>query len=98
VRSSKSLLDIIIAAAKDKFEIPDNLELNKVTIRKRAERGRADGNRGLKSPMFEVEPYLAELIIKLADMRTPIGISQGLQLASSIIKGMSVEEKGKAVL
>jgi hypothetical protein len=48
--------------------------------------------------MFEVEPYLAELIIKLADMRTPIGISQGLQLASSIIKGMSVEEKGKAVL
>jgi hypothetical protein len=44
VRSSKSLLDIIIAAAKDKFEIPDNLELNKVTIRKRVERGRADGN------------------------------------------------------
>ena len=43
--------------------------------------------------MLEVEPYLVELIIKLADMRTPITTSQGLQLANSLIKGTSVEEK-----
>ncbi len=36
-RLSKGLLDIIIAAAKDKCAIPDDLELNKVTIRKRVE-------------------------------------------------------------
>jgi hypothetical protein len=48
---------------------------------------------GLKTSMLEVEPYLVELIIELTDMRTPIGTSQGLQLANSLIKGTSVEEK-----
>ncbi len=43
--------------------------------------------------MLEVEPYLMELIIKLADMRTPITTSQGLQLANSLIKGTSVDGK-----
>jgi hypothetical protein len=36
---------------------------------------------------------MVELIIKLADMRAPITTSQGLQLANSLIKGTSVEEK-----
>jgi hypothetical protein len=36
--------------------------------------------KGAYSPMLEVEPYLMELIIKLADMRTPITTSQGLSL------------------
>jgi hypothetical protein len=43
--------------------------------------------------MLEAEPYLMELIIKLADMRTPITTSQGLQLANSLIKGTSVDGK-----
>jgi hypothetical protein len=90
---SKDSLDIIIAAAKDKFAIPDDLELNKVTIRKRVERHSVDRKRGLKSTMLEVEPYLVKLIIKLADMRTPISTSQGLQLTNSLIKGTSIEEK-----
>ena len=56
-------------------------------------RGSKGGKRGLQSPMLEVEPYLVELIIKLADMRAPITTSQDLQLANSLIKGTSVEEK-----
>jgi hypothetical protein len=39
------------------------------------------------------QKYLVELIIKLADMRTPITTAQGLQLANSIIKGTSIEHK-----
>jgi hypothetical protein len=92
-RLAKGLLDVIITAAKDKYQIPEDLELNKDTIRKRVKRGSKGGKRGLQSPMLEVEPYLVELIIKLADMRTPITTSQGLQLANSLIKGTSVEEK-----
>jgi len=49
--------------------------------------------KGACSPMLEAEPYLMELIIKLADMRTPITTSQGLQLANSLIKGTSVDGK-----
>jgi hypothetical protein len=36
--------------------------------------------------MLAIEPYLVELIIKLAEMRTPITMSQGLQLTNSPIK------------
>jgi hypothetical protein len=43
--------------------------------------------------MLEVEPYLVNIIIKLADMRTPISASQRLQLANSLIKGTSIEKK-----
>jgi hypothetical protein len=50
------------------------------------------GNIEQQSPMAEVEPYLVELIIKLADMRTPITTAQGLELANSIISNTSVEE------
>jgi hypothetical protein len=81
--------------------IPDDLELNKVTIRKRVERHSVNGKRGLKSPMLEVEPYLVKFIIKLADMRFPISTSQGLKLANLLIKGTSIEKKlsnGKKVL
>lgn len=46
-----------------------------------------DGNNELKSSMLEVEPYLVELIVKLADMRTPISTSQGL--FNKLIKGTS---------
>jgi len=90
---AKGLPDVIITAAKDKYQIPEDLELNKDTISKRVKQGSKGGKRGLQSPMLEVEPYLVELIIKLADMRTPITTSQGLQLANSLIKGTSVEEK-----
>jgi hypothetical protein len=40
--------------------------------------------------MEDIEPYLVELIKKLADMRTPITTSQGLQLANLLIEGKLV--------
>ncbi len=40
-----------------------------------------------------MELYLIELICKLADIRTPITTAQGLQLANSIVKGTSIEQK-----
>jgi hypothetical protein len=43
--------------------------------------------------MEAVEPYLVELIKKLADMRTPITTSQGLQLANSLIEGKEIQKK-----
>ena len=43
--------------------------------------------------MSQVEPYLVELIKKLADMRQPITASQGLQLANSLINNKSTQKK-----
>jgi hypothetical protein len=43
--------------------------------------------------MLEVEPYLVELIMKLAEMHTPITTSQGQELANSLIEGKSTEKK-----
>jgi hypothetical protein len=42
--------------------------------------------------MMEIEPYLVELIIKLASMRMPITSSQGLELTNSSITGTSNED------
>jgi hypothetical protein len=43
--------------------------------------------------MAEDEPYLAQLIIQLANMRTPISSAQGLKLANSLISGTNVENE-----
>ena len=43
--------------------------------------------------MEEVEPYLVELIKKLAGMRTPITTLQGLELANSLIEGKSIQKE-----
>jgi hypothetical protein len=42
--------------------------------------------------MAEIEPYIVELAIKLAEMRVPITSKQGLQLANSLIKGSAFQE------
>jgi len=43
--------------------------------------------------MEDVEPYLIELIKKLASMRTPITTAQGLALTDSLIEGKFTEKK-----
>jgi hypothetical protein len=43
--------------------------------------------------MMEIEPYLVELIIKLASMHMLITSSQGLELANSLIAGTSNADK-----
>jgi hypothetical protein len=48
---------------------------------------------GQSTPMAEVEPYLVQLIVQLANMRTPITAAQGLELAKSLISGTNVENE-----
>jgi hypothetical protein len=45
-------------------------------VGKRQKRGRNNGHSGHKSPMEDVDPYLVELIKKLAEMRIPVITSQ----------------------
>jgi hypothetical protein len=55
-------------------------------------RNRNSGHVGQTTPMLQVELYLVELIIKLAEMRQPITASQGLQLANSLINVTSIKK------
>jgi hypothetical protein len=55
--------------------------------------GSTNGHVGQSTPMAEVEPYLVQLIIQLADMRTPITTVQGQELANSLISGTNVENE-----
>jgi hypothetical protein len=61
-------------------------------VRQRVKRGAKYGPVGQKSPMEDVEPYLVELIKKLASMRTPVTTAQGLALANSLIEGNSTKK------
>jgi hypothetical protein len=78
--------------AKKKYSVPDSIIITTQTVRQRVKRGRNNGHAGHKTPMEDIEPYLVELIKKLAEMRTPVTTAQGLELANSLIKGKSVEK------
>jgi len=98
IRSNKKrlrygLLDEIIVSSKKKYCIPDDVIISKECVRQRVKRNSNGSHAGQMSPMIEIEPYLIELITKLANMRTPITTSQGLELANSLISGTSTEEQ-----
>jgi hypothetical protein len=84
-RLRKGSLKEIIVLAKKKYSILDSIIITTHTVRQRLKRD--NGHAGHKSPMEDVEPYLVELIKKLAEMRTPVTTAQGLELANSLIKG-----------
>jgi len=92
-RLRKGSLKEIIVLAKKKYSVPDSIIISTQTVRQRLKRGKNNGHAGHKSPMEDVEPYLVELIKKLAEMRTPVTTAQGLELANSLIKGKTVEKK-----
>jgi len=71
-RLEKGSLQKYIDAAKEKFCIPNERIISTNTVRQRVKRGAECSHVGQKSPMEDVEPYLVELIKKLASMRTPI--------------------------
>jgi hypothetical protein len=87
------LLDDISESAKKTYSVPDDVIIRKDCIHQRVKRNSTSNHAGQQSPMMEIEPYLVELIIKLASMRMPITSSQGLELASSLIAGTSNEDK-----
>ena len=91
-RLRKGSLNEIIDLAKKKYSVPDSIIISTQTVRQRLKRGQNNGHAGHKSPMEDVEPYLVELIKKLAEMRTPVTTAQGLELANSLIKGKTVEK------
>mmetsp|Transcript_25081 Transcript_25081/g.35923 ORF Transcript_25081/g.35923 Transcript_25081/m.35923 type:complete len:179 (+) Transcript_25081:210-746(+) len=82
----------IIQKVKVLHDIPGDVLINHQTVRKRCARNSKNGNSGHTSPMAEIEPYIVELAIKLAEMRVPITSKQGLQLANSLIKGSAFHE------
>jgi hypothetical protein len=92
-RAEKGLLNEVIEAAKKKHCLHDNIVISTATVRSRVKRKSNSGHKGQKSPMSQVEPYLVELIKKLANMRQPLHASQGLQLANSFINNKSTQKK-----
>jgi hypothetical protein len=91
-RAAKGLLKEVIESAKQKHGVPDDVDISVVTVRQRVKRKSNNGHRGQKTPMIEVEPYLVDLIKKVADMRQPITAAQGLQLANSLINQKSTQK------
>jgi len=90
-RLKKGALTEIIAESKRKYFLEDNITINEGSIRQRLKRDTKSGIKGTKSPMAQIEPYIINMIIQLANMRVPITTSQGLQLCNSIIKGTKYE-------
>ncbi len=62
-------------------------------MRQRLKQGSKGGLFGHQTTMADVEPYLVDLIKKLAAMRTPITTSQGLELATLLIEGKSIQKE-----
>jgi hypothetical protein len=89
---NKGSLKSIIEIAKAKHDVDDDYVILSETVRQRVKQGSASGHVGQTSPMAQIEPYLVELILKLAALRTPITASQGLQLANSLIKSTKIEK------
>jgi hypothetical protein len=82
----------VIDAAKVKYNLDKSVNICCGTVWQRVKRNSNGGQIGQTSPMLEVETYLVELILKLAEMRQPITTSQGLQLVNSLINGTSIKK------
>jgi hypothetical protein len=92
-RLNKGSLEEIIEKSKEKHGVGEDTLILKETVRQRVKRGSKSGHIGQTSPMAQIEPYLVELILQLASMRTPITTSQGLQLANSLISGTRIQNQ-----
>jgi len=62
----------VIDAAKVKYNLDKSVNICCGTVWQRVKRNSNGGQIGQTSPMLEVETYLVELILKLAEMRQPI--------------------------
>jgi len=91
-RLSKGSLKDIIAMAKAKHGVDEDVAILPQTVRKRVKRGSTSGHVGQTSPMTVIEPYLVELILQLSNMRTPITASQGIQLANSLVQNTKYQK------
>ncbi len=92
----KGLLTQIIAAAKEKHNVVEDVTILKTTIWQRLKHKSNKGQPGLVSPMKIIEPYIVSIIIQLANMHVPISSSQRLSNCNSIIKGTQFQNDAVA--
>ena len=89
----KGCLENIIKQQKAKYNLSDEVKVDKEAIRSRYYRGNLrKSSKGPYSPMRLVEPKLADLIIQMSRIRRCLTVSQCLLLANDLIEGAEVEE------
>jgi hypothetical protein len=91
-RLKKVVRTLIIATAKEKHDVDDDVTTLETTVHQRLKRNSNKGKSGLIFPMESIEPYIPSIIIKLANMHVPFSSSQGLALCNSIIEGTKFED------
>ncbi len=91
-RVQKGFITDIINECKSQHSLDGTIQINEDTVRQRVKRKSNSGTVGPKSPLLQIEPCVASLIIQLANTRIPITSAQGLQLCNSNIKGMKFEK------
>ena len=91
-RLAKGALTRIIDNAKTKYNLLPCTTICSSTIRSRYKRNNVNPAtaQGTQSPMAAAEPYLASVILQLANMRCPINANTGLHLANSMIQGTTL--------
>jgi hypothetical protein len=87
----KNMLDGLIK--KKVQESGLNVAISKNAIRKRVQKSRLTiNNPGAPSPMADIEVYIASLINQMSKMHQPLNVSEGLQLANSLVQGTEWKE------
>ena len=91
-RLPNGTMQLIIAAAKLKYTLADNVVFKPETMRSRHKRGSLNPEleQGTPSPMALIEPCFSAVILKLSQMQEPITPTTGLLLVNSMIEGTSV--------
>ncbi len=97
-RLPNGIMQQIIAAAKLKYMLADNVVFKADTMRSRHKRGSLNPEleQGTPSPMAHIEPCFSAVILKLSQMQEPITPTTGLLLVNSMIEGISVAKDLKS--
>ena len=92
-RVRKGSLDSIIEEAREKFNLPMEVKLNKKNIRSCFKPAHKNfvAHRGTSSPMVKVEALFFEMLLLMADMQAPVMCREGLELANSLVRGTAME-------
>ena len=84
----KGILQSIIEEVKDAYGVIENSNTNTVSSRIKRKNITAF-NASTHSPIETAEKYMAEAIIQMAKIKSPLSISACIQLADSMIEGRS---------
>ena len=84
-RLGKGSLEDIIADVRSEFNVSESINMS--TIRNRLKRKSLNANSIHCSPLEKLEKYIAETIIQMAKIKTPLNTSGCIQLANSMIDG-----------